>query len=162
MAILLLFNEQDSIPVEEICEKINISLKELANPLLSLCKSKLLISDKQDMLNSKNIISLNFDFYYQSHKISLFSHLQKKKLENVSKATIEQVNEERNIIIQATIIRILKERKKIDHNSLIPLILNQVTLFKPQILDIKKGIDALIDKEYLKRDESSPNIYQYI
>ncbi len=59
------------------------------------------------------------------------------------------------------IVRILKARKTLKHNSLIEEVITQSKQrFLPSIHIIKKSIEILIDKQYLER--SSNDEYSYI
>ncbi|TKR63385.1 hypothetical protein L596_027224 [Steinernema carpocapsae] len=75
---------------------------------------------------------------------------------------IEQsLEEDRKVVIQAAIVRVMKMRKKLQHNTLITEVVEQVTIrFQPRINLIKKCIDLLMEKEYIKRDEEEKNAYE--
>eukprot|EP01080_Neovahlkampfia_damariscottae_P006712 gene6712-10877_t len=161
LAILLLFNDADTLKVNEIQKETNLSLTELSTSLSILCQSKIL--SITDQLNLKSEIKLNFDFKSANRKLLLFSNLQKKKLENSLASTYDQINEDRKYAIQAAIVRIMKNRKILSHNELISQTIQMIkSEFTPQITEIKKNLNSLIEKEYVKRDESDSSVYQYI
>lgn len=68
----------------------------------------------------------------------------------------------RGLIIDAIIVRIMKSRQVLSHSDLISEILIQSSLFKPNNKFIKARIGILIEKDYIKRDENNPNLYQYL
>ncbi|CAF1291540.1 unnamed protein product [Adineta steineri] len=75
----------------------------------------------------------------------------------------QKIEEERNFLIQAAIVRTMKARKQLDYNSLIEQIIPQLTSkFQPKILMIKKCIELLIEKEYLERDAKDITLYRYL
>lgn len=74
----------------------------------------------------------------------------------------KKVEEDRSIAIEASIVRIMKSRKTLQHQQLVAEVLTQLVLFKPDARVIKKRIEALIDREYLERDPDSPNVYKYL
>jgi cullin 1 len=163
ISILLLFNEVDKLTVGSIQKEIHLSTNELKNALLILLQSKILISNQMSELNMETEISLNFQFKSPNRKLLLFSNYQKKKFENSLNSTYEQINEDRKYSIQGVIVRIMKNRKVLSHNELISECINFLkNEFSPQISEIKRNINSLIETEYLKRDEIDSSIYQYI
>ena len=46
----------------------------------------------------------------------------------------------------------MKSRKKLKHNQLVSEVISQVRVrFPPKVADIKKNIDALMEKDYIER-----------
>ena len=65
--------------------------------------------------------------------------------------------------IEAAIVRIMKARKKVEHNDLISQVLEQLgSKFKPSVIVVKKRIEALIEREYLERDLKERSFYNYL
>ena len=56
----------------------------------------------------------------------------------------------------------MKSKKSMNYNSLIIELNNTITIFKPQIKDIKKCIEKLIERDYLERNENDKTIFNYI
>jgi hypothetical protein len=163
ISILLLFNEVDNLTVGAIQKEINLSVNELRNALLILLQSKILLSNQVNELNLETEISLNFQFKSPNRKLLLFSNYQKKKFESSLNTTYEQINEDRKYSIQGVIVRIMKNRKVLSHNELISECINFLkNEFSPQVSEIKRNINSLIETEYLKRDDIDSSIYQYI
>ncbi|KAH9262741.1 hypothetical protein BASA82_000232 [Batrachochytrium salamandrivorans] len=79
--------------------------------------------------------------------------------ENVSTQRIE---EDRSMAIEACIVRVMKARKRLQHNLLITEVTNQLRQFKPNPKMIKKKIEHLIERDYLARDETEVNFYNYL
>jgi len=58
----------------------------------------------------------------------------------------DAVNEQRRHLMDAAIVRIMKSRKRLDHNNLLTEVLKHLR-FKPVPNDIKKRIESLIERE---------------
>merc|ERR1712150_146681 len=65
--------------------------------------------------------------------------------------------------IEACIVRIMKSRKQLNHNQLVTEVVEQLNKrFQPSPLIIKKRIEGLIEREYMKRAEHDRKLYIYL
>ncbi|KAL0480218.1 CUL1 [Acrasis kona] len=141
LSILLQLNEQDSVPY-------NNSIDADA-----LTKSKILLREDENLL-------INYNFKSKKHKIGLGG--SKKIAVQETFKSLSGLSEDRKYALQAAIIRIMKSKKSMEHDDLVRNVLQQVTSFRPQTSDVKRSINALIEQEYIKRDENVTSMYKYI
>lgn len=65
--------------------------------------------------------------------------------------------------IDAAIVRIMKARKRLEHQQLVAEVFKQLQArFHPEAIEIKRRIENLIEREYLERDQDDKRVYQYV
>ena len=107
--------------------------------------------------------TLNLGFKHQMYKIKV-PFATAKENRNIEKADIsDKVDEDRRHMVEATIVKVMKTRRKIEHNALIAEATKILTQkFNPDPTMIKKRIESLIDREYMERDGEDRRFYKYI
>jgi cullin 3 len=79
------------------------------------------------------------------------------------KETRTKVDEDRKHEIEAAIVRVMKARKKMQHNSLVAEVTQQLKArFLPHPMVIKKRIEGLIEREYLARTPEDRLVICYL
>ncbi|ORZ32459.1 Cullin family-domain-containing protein [Catenaria anguillulae PL171] len=69
------------------------------------------------------------------------------------------LEEDRKLYLQATMVRLLKTHRAVDHNALVTMVIEQAKhRFKPSVPLIKKCIEALMDKGYMEREGGAVGI----
>jgi len=154
-AVLLLFNTHSVLTFDEIAAATKLDQNALHTTLLPLVKSRVL-----HQLDTS--YSLNMDFKSKKVRVNLQIPVRSEQKAE-SKEVMKTVDEDRKMLLQATIVRIMKARKTLKHNLLLPEVITQVqSRFQPKVPDIKKAIDALIEKDFLQRAEGEKDLYSYV
>jgi cullin 1 len=158
-SIIKLFLKKMDNTFQDIINNLSIDKDKLLTYLNNLVKNKLLLSN-EDKIDESTILTFNKHFKSKKIRFSLpIPSVDKSQEEGKNKI---QVCENRNEIIKAAIVRIMKSKKTLDHNSIIIELSNNISLFQPQVKNIKICIENLIDREYLERSTDNPSVYNYL
>jgi hypothetical protein len=137
--------------MEAIADKVIMNGdKDIQNILMSLVKGGLLKTDN-------NQWSIN-ELYVSKRRINRMPAVDLK----VSTEKNTEVFANRGYIIDGVIMRIMKSRRRLSHSDLIIESGGHIKLFKPDVKDIKKRIESLIERDYLERDKEDRSYYCYI
>ncbi|KAK5660506.1 hypothetical protein OQA88_13054 [Cercophora sp. LCS_1] len=152
MAILLLFNEKDKNTYEEIASSTQLNSESLDPSLGIMVKAKVLnISPEGEKPGPGTTFALNYDFKNKKLRVNLNVGM-KSETKQEEAETNKTIEEDRKLLLQSAIVRIMKARKRMKHQQLVSETINQIKQrFVPKVSDIKKCIEILLDKEYLER-----------
>jgi cullin 3 len=165
MCILMLFNSRMTYSYAEIRELTNIPDKELQRHILSLAHPKVRVLRKKP--NTKSIA----DDHQFMYNMGYTSQMYRVKIKLLAPATVEvkqaevppAVLEGRKNRVEAAIVRVMKSRKRLEHNNLVAEVMKQLAdKFSVKPAFIKKRIENLIEREYLERDPENRRVYQYL
>jgi cullin 1 len=146
-------------PFEAVRERLNLPEETLKRVLHSLACGKYKVLEKEP----KSSVIKPTDTFSAAPKFA-----SKVKVVRIPMANLDdthnpkRVEEDRSVAIEAAVVRIMKARKTLLHQTLVAEVLAQLAFFKPNPKVIKRRIEALIDREYLERDPDTPNTYKYL
>lgn len=165
--VLLLYNEEDVLTCAEIQRRTGIETSELVRTLQSLAMGRkgtrvLLKRPAGKEVNPEDEFFLNKKF--QSDRIKFkINQIQQDLSKEESKETNEQVLVDRVSVLEATIVRIMKARKTLPLAQLIDAVVVDVSKrFPPDVKEIKKRVESLIEREFLARSEQERNVLNYL
>ncbi|QLG74269.1 hypothetical protein HG535_0G01530 [Zygotorulaspora mrakii] len=189
MSILNLFNDSDSdcLTLEDIQEGTNLSVQNIASSMVPFIKFKLVQQTPpglEKLVKPDTQFKLALPYRALKSKINFASGVKNDVLSSLSNAFDSQtkksggstngsqftenekiekeLNAERQIFLEACIVRIMKAKRKLPHTTLVnECIAQSHQRFNAKVSLIKKAIDSLIQKEYLQRCDDGES-YKYL
>ncbi|ORY31595.1 putative ubiquitin-protein ligase [Naematelia encephala] len=165
--VMMQFNEEDVLTFKDIKERTGIESSELVRTLQSLALGRkgtrvLLKKPPGKEVNPTDVFAYNKGFTSERIKFRI-NQIQQDLSAEESRATNEQVAIDRVSVLEATIVRIMKARKKMTLQLLIDQVVTDVSKrFPPDVKEIKKRMESLIEREFLMRDEDDRNLLHYL
>nr|XP_043619567.1 cullin-4 [Erigeron canadensis] len=161
--VLMLFNDAQNLSFQDIKDATSIEDKELRRTLQSLACGKVRVLQKIPKgrdVDDGDMFMFNDVFTAPLYRIKV-NAIQLKETVEENASTTERVFQDRQYQVDAAIVRIMKTRKILSHTLLITELFQQLK-FPIKPVDLKKRIESLIDREYLERDKTNPQIYNYL
>jgi len=148
--------------VGEICEAINVDVPTAKRVLHSLACGRHRVLAKTGSPRTvarEDVFRGAADF---SSKLRRFA-IQMSTLDGDAKKKVDvEVQASRTFNIDATLVRIMKARKRLAHQELVGEVIHQIQHFKPEPRLVRQRIEGLIEREYLERDDDDAKVYTYL
>lgn len=160
---LMVFNKSRQLTFAEIKDATKMSHEECHRQVLSMtAKNQNLLVYPKDEVGKKleDATTLQVNELFSNDKVRV--NIKLIKGEQVEPATVAEPPAERKHHIDAAIVRIMKEKKQLEHLALETEVIAQCPMFRPQPPAIKAQIESLIEREYLGRDPNKRNLYNYL
>eukprot|EP00939_MAST-03C_sp_MAST-3C-sp1_P002078 g2078.t1 len=172
MCILSLFNSFDEITFAKIRSSTKIPKEDLKRHLMSLCMKRVDIlvhvrPKERGRLSDldAHVFRINkaFDAKHFRVVVPLAKKRSKRTPPSASSSFSKTIEKERQILVEASVVRIMKARLSLEHNDLVTEVVRQLsTRFQPSPHFVKQRIEDLIAREYIKRSGESSRTYMYI
>ncbi|CAN6239438.1 unnamed protein product [Urochloa humidicola] len=167
MCVLMLFNNADGLTYKDIERDTEIPASDLKRCLQSLaCVKGKNVLRKEPMskdISEDDTFYFNDKFTSKLVKVKIGTVVAQKESEPEKQETRQRVEEDRKPQIEAAIVRIMKSRRVLDHNSIVAEVTKQLQArFLPNPVVIKKRIESLIEREFLERDKVDRKLYRYL
>lgn len=96
-------------------------------------------------------------------KMRKFNLLPRPTIATATTIDSTVVKGDRDSVIQAVIVRVLKSRRRVSHTDLLQAVVEVLRVrFIPTVPAMKRAIETLIEKEYLVRATDVPDTYDYL
>lgn len=174
--VLLQFNDSGELSLPQLMTAVGLEDRgEMERLLLSLSLGKdgTRVLQKRDFdavpdkkkkprmnVHDNDVFRVHSNFKSNTRRIRINNILMKETKEEREK-TVKAVSRDRQYLIDAVLVRIMKARKTILHQQLIPQVIEQLKI-PAQPSDLKKRIETLIEREYFERDPNDRNRYNYL
>ncbi|CAD6885239.1 unnamed protein product [Tilletia controversa] len=169
--VLLLFNDLEkgkTLSYKEIESATKLESKELKRTLQSLACGQIPTRVLRKIPQGKDVdetdeFHVNEGWKNERHRIRI-NQIQMKETEEEAQETEARVLVDRELVLQAAAVRILKAKKEIRHNDLVNEVIEQVkNRFAVDVgRELKKTFELLIEKDYMERVEGNRGMYRYV
>lgn len=169
MAILLRYNLALSFTVMELQEATGMDMDTLCKVLDTLINCKLLVCPGNESspgtsaeLSSGVVVSLSEDYSNEKTRVNINVPL-KVEPDATEEDTYNRIEQDRKIVIQAAIVRIMKACKTLKHEDLLSKVVEQLSpRFIPEASEIEESIEILARKDFLQKPDGDPGTYDYV
>ncbi|RDW63329.1 hypothetical protein BP6252_10874 [Coleophoma cylindrospora] len=164
MVILLLFNSSEMKTYQEIMDATELNSEALNTSLDIFLDAKVLCLGPEEENTRRNYrpdMVLRLNKLFKSKKIRINLNIVSKAEQKKDSAEgYKTIDIERSIITRATLVRIMKARKKLKYNELVVECITQLqSRFMLKDAMVKRAIDELMDNNYIDRADGDELVY---
>lgn len=163
LMILLAFNKTSTLTFEQLHQTVGVAKLVFEAHLTPFTKFKLLEQlppSPQSFNHPDTQFTIVSEYKSKKLKVNFVSTIKNEQRQEEDETTRE-IDESRKNYLTASIVRIMKARKTLKHNDLVNEVLLQAHLrFKAKLIDLKRAIEYLLDKEYIARRDG--DCYEYL
>jgi len=170
MLILLLFNNAEALTVQEMLRLLQFPglSPELMRALRALCDSRhaiLVRAANGPVICNRDVFRVNKAFQSTTLDIDLTDtdHVDENAGVERAARSSELLERDRRPEITACVMRILKRRQELEHSQLVAQVIDELhNRFVPTVAEVKREIEALLEREYIARESDELTVYRYI
>jgi cullin-4 len=165
--VLTLFNKgRDELTYIEIRNECGLDDANLVRTLQSLSCGKIVVLNK--IPNGRDVsvgdsFSFNTEFTSKNQRIRINGSSSRDLPEEATNlnVAIGEPPSDRHYLVDASIVRILKQRKRLHRQELIDTVSNQLKYTLP-LADFNKRAPSLIEREFIAQDPEDLDVYTYV
>jgi cullin-4 len=171
MTMLDLFNKRKRYSVKDLCALMGIAVNDdikfnvFISYLIPLLKFNVLVlSDNKpfDKITASDFINLNESFASDDYRINLNFKYETVREEKKEKEISHFIIEDRKYQIDAIIVKLLKQQKKISYEPLKSQVIQAVrSYFIPDSAIIDTRLENLLNRNLIAKDAENINVYVY-
>lgn len=154
-AVLTLFADQDEIATDALARQIDLPPVDLDKVVSSLVAARLLLVSPD-----RAVVALNMRYAGKRRRVKLMAAVSKEATGAIQQVRAD-AEDDRSLYLQAAIVRVMKTRKELSVDDLQKEVIAQCKRFVPNVAQLKRCIDILIEKDYLKRSEMDKKMLLY-
>lgn len=137
-------------------------MEQFKPAMMKLCEPKVQVLSKEikkPVFEKTEKIKVNPKFAQNNIRLNLIPQkiVKKKTTEATAEETaaFKQVAKERQFVVQAHIVKVMKSQKTYSFQLLLTDVIRNISMFKADPKVVKEQIEVLIQGDYMKRDENN-------
>ena len=168
MAVLLQFNDCESIRVEQLQECTQLDMNILQYVVKSLLKERLLLYSREGDFSTADLkadafISLNADYENKGTVVNIARGVKLRPEAKHAESGVRLDNcVEQKSTVEAVIMKVMKAHRTLQHDELVAKVLVGIVCFTPTIPIIQGCIENLLARDFIGRDADNKSTYHYV